>query len=370
MSYRSREAWFRELARLAPVGMFITDDAGDVVLVNERWCEITGLSENDARHMKWLQSVHPEDRERVTDELILARAKGSGYTLEYRLVRPDGGTRWVISKVAPLLDSQGIPESFIGALMDVASKKDIENHVVEATRQLGEIIRFKVYAISNLQHELRTPLNGIIGISALLKDEITNAEHSMYVEMIHESSIRLSQTIDRIIQHSHLESVEFRPDMKRTNLLHVVQTVAQRFVFSARRKGLELEADLRDEGPEVLGDVGLLQQALGQVLDNALKFTPSGSVRIALQEVEDGQLRFAEISVSDTGIGIPEEFQQTVFQPFRQVSEGPARRYEGIGLGLALAKMMIEEMNGEISLHSEPMKGTRVIIRFPGLPGI
>ena len=368
MSYRSRETWFRELAGFAPVGMFIKNAAGDVVLVNKRWCEITGLSEEDAQGMGWLRSVHPEDRDRVTDELMQARAEGSGYTLEYRLDGHEGGTRWVISKVAPLVDSLGVPDGFLGVLIDVASRKDIENRLVEATRQLGEIIRFKVHAVANLQHELRTPLNGIIGLSALLKDVIINAEHSMYVEMIHESSRRLSQTIDRIIQHSHLGSAEFRPDMKRTNLSHVVQTVARHFVPSARKKGLELEADPGDGCPEVLVDVKMFQQALNHVLDNALKFTPSGSVRIAVREIEDGRNRFSEISIVDTGIGIPHELQQAVFQPFRQVSEGPARKYEGIGLGLALAKMMIEAMNGNITLRSEPSKGTCVVIRFPVLP--
>ena len=271
----------------------------------------------------------------------------------------------VISKVAPLLDATNLPEAYIGVTMDVVPGGECESHLSTSTRQIGETIRSRMHAMANLQPELRTPLNGIIGLSELLRDEIDQAQHSMYVRLIHESSLRLSETIDRILQLSRVTSSGFQPTLTNTDVAQVVRTVARRFADRALMKGVNVAVEARERGPDVLADVEMLQQALSQVLDDAVRFAPSGSVRIALREVEDGPERFAEIAVVDTGIGVPAEFHQAVFEPFRQVSEGPHRRCGGTGLALTLAGIMVEAMKGNMNLHSEPMKGTSVRMRLP-----
>jgi len=364
-SSRNDATKLRELIHQAPVGVFLMDEKGNELILNDQWCAITGLSRKDAKNMGWLRSVHPDDRARVEGEIQQSLKDRTGYSLEYRLQRPDGGIVWVISKAAPISDTPGQPEGYIVVMMDVVSQGEIEHQLVQTTQQLRDRLRFKFSELTSLTHELRTPLNSILGLSELLQDELEQAKHGMYIRMIYESSLRLTRTIDRILELSRPEPTESRSALRATDLVPLVQTATSRFADLAKSKGVDVNVILQKDRLAAFVDAAMLQEAMTYVLDNAFKFTHHGSVQVKLGERESGGRMYAEIVVHDTGIGIPEEFQASVFEPFFQVSNGPRRNYEGTGLGLTVAKKIVEEMNGTIAIQSAPDKGTRVAFCFP-----
>ncbi len=219
-----------------------------------------------------------------------------------------------------------------------------------------------------LTHELRTPLNGILGLSGILGEQIRTGENAGFVKMIQESALRLSETLDRLILLARFESGDVQMALTCTELSRIVREVAARFAPQARAKGLRLAADVRAAPVAAMVDGGMLEQALCNVVDNAIKFTIVGCVEMELHLIESADRRVVEIAVNDTGIGIPEEFQEIVFEPFRQVSEGTSRCYEGTGLGLTLAKKIAEGMEGSVVLRSVPGQGTGVLLQFPESP--
>ena len=364
-SSRNDAAALRELIRKAPAGISLIDEKGNELMLNDQWCAITGLSRNDAKNMGWVRSVHPDDRARVEGEIQQSLKDRTGYSLEFRMQRPDGGITWVISKAAPLSATPGHPEGYIVVMTEVVSRGEIEHQLVRTTQQLRDTLRFKFSDLNTLTHELRTPLNSILGLSELLQKELEQAKHGMYIRMIYESSLRLTRTIDRILELSRPESTENRSALRATDLAPLVRTAALRFADAARAQGIDVHVVLQKDRLAAFVDAAMLQEAMSHVLDNAFKFTYHGSVQVELGERESEGRLYAEIAVHDTGIGIPEEFQTSVFEPFFQVSNGPHRHYEGTGLGLTVAKRIVEEMNGTIALQSTPNKGTRVAFRFP-----
>jgi PAS domain S-box-containing protein len=364
---RNNDAKLRELIHQAPIGIFLMDDAGQELILNDQWCAITGLSRNDAKNMGWLRTVHPDDRERVEGEIQQCLKDRTGYSIEFRIQRPDGRINWVISKAAPLSDTPGEPEGFIVVMTDVVSQGEVEHQLVRTTQQLRDTIRFKFSELATLTRTLRTPLNSILGLSALLEDELEQAKHGMYVRMIYESSLRLTRTIDRILELSRPGASENGPALVAIDLAPVVQTAASRIAELARTKGVDVKVILHHDRLAAFVDAAMLQEAMSHVLDNALKFTTHGTVEVELEEREsDGRL-YAQIAVRDTGIGIPAPFHTSVFEPFFQVSNGPREHYEGTGLGLTVAKRIVEDMNGTIALQSAPDQGTRVSFRFPAV---
>jgi PAS domain S-box-containing protein len=364
-SSRIDNAKLRELVHQAPVGVRLTDERGIELLINDRWCALAGLSRENARDMGWLHTVHPEDRDRVQRELRRSQEDGTGYSLEYRIQRPDGSLTWVISKSAPLSDAPGRSEGHIHVMTDIASHREVEHHLIRTTQKIWESLRSKFNELTPLTDELRAPLKSMPGLSALLQNELEQAKQEMNIRMIYESARRLTRTIDRILQISRAESTNSRPPFKKTDLAPVIRTAASRFTEIARSKGVDLKVILPEDSLAAFVDGAMLQESLNHVLDNAFKFTHKGSVNVELRQLESGRSPYAEIAVHDTGIGIPEEYQSSVFEPFFQVSNGPGRAYEGTGLGLTAAKSNIEEMNGKIALQSAPDKGTRVLICFP-----
>jgi len=333
--------------------------------VNERWCRIADLSNDAEGGMDWLQCVHPDDLDMVRREIARSRAEGVGHSLEFRMLRPDGRIARAILEGIPFLDPQGQINGYLDFLLDVGNDDLVEHRHSGSYCCNDNVGWVKRSAMTTLLHELRTPLNSILGLSDLLREDIVDAEQRTFVDLIFEASLRLRRTVDRIAQFAEAESEQRRLKMKKTNLSQVVRAVTSQYSRYFRSRDVDMELEVADEGLAAIVDCEMLQHALGHVLDNALKFTPRGSVQVAVKGVKVEKEGFVEISVCDTGIGIPKEFHDIVFQPFRQVSEGFRREYQGLGLGLTLARRIVEEMNGSISLTSEAGKGTRIVFRFP-----
>ena len=235
-------------------------------------------------------------------------------------------------------------------------------HMQAAKEHAEQMNRLKTTFLANVSHEIRTPMSSILGFASVLTENLEGSELAEYSTMIEESGKRLLDTINSILDIAKIESnaMELRPSLisVRDEVLRSVKLLEQR----AREKGLVLSVEMPEQVQAVL-DKQYLGQVLLNLIGNAVKFTNEGSVHIRVEELRTSGL--LEISVTDTGIGISEDFLPYLFVEFKQESNGWGHNYEGTGLGLAITKRLVELMGGTIMVESEKGKGSTFTVRLP-----
>ncbi len=237
------------------------------------------------------------------------------------------------------------------------------NELRETLKIAEEGNRIKNAFLTNLSHEIRTPLNGIIGFTSLLERSFSETDYeSKYIKEIKVSSDRLMGFLNDLIDLSQAESNKLKVKYVHCNLQALVSKVAERFKKEIDEKGLSLHTSF-DQFPEVITDSENIQRILTVVLSNAVKYTDKGSISFSIAFKEfDSSVEFA---ITDTGIGIDSDYLPHIFEPFQQESTGLSRLYQGAGLGLALAKRLVNLMNGSIEVNSRKGAGTIVFIKIP-----
>lgn len=214
--------------------------------------------------------------------------------------------------------------------------------------------------LANMSHEIRTPINAVIGLTQLTLETNLTEQQKKYLEMVRSASKSLLEIINNILDHSKMEAHKVELEFTNINVTKMANDVAELFRGIATEKGLELNLEIDSEIPDnLIGDPSRLTQILNNLVGNALKFTPKGSITLKVETVEktenDIRLRF---TVSDTGIGISTNQAKKLFKPFSQGDSSVSRRFGGTGLGLMIAKSLVELMGGEIKFSSEPGKGS------------
>jgi PAS domain S-box-containing protein len=249
----------------------------------------------------------------------------------------------------------------LGAAMH---RKQAEQEILDSREQVLRAEAIKNAFIANISHEVRTPVNIILGYLALIT-ELTGAdsdgEIGDYSRAIDEASHRLIRTVDSILNISRFQSRDIIPQRIPIRLDKLLSSRAETFQKEIDEKGLAFEFANACGRAEILGDQHFLIDAFDHLFDNAVKFTPSGSIRLSLDGTADGGLL---VCLEDTGVGISEAFLEKVFDPYLQEEMGYNRRYEGIGLGLTLVKLYLEAHGASIAIQSSKGSGTRVEIRF------
>ena len=225
-------------------------------------------------------------------------------------------------------------------------------------RKAEEAASVKSAFLANMSHEVRTPMNGIIGMIDLALDTEDPVERSGYLRTAHGCAHSLLRIINDILDLSKLESGKLTFERERFSVRDLIHEINRSLEPAATEKNLTIKAEIAAEVPvTVTGDAGRLRQILVNLIGNAIKFTAHGGVTVRADPIplREGQLRF---SVSDTGIGIPADQQERIFQPFVQADDSSTRRYGGTGLGLAIASQLVELMGGRIWLESEAGSGS------------
>jgi len=195
----------------------------------------------------------------------------------------------------------------------------------------------------------------------MLMDELKDPERKQMAESILTSGNRLTKTLDLILDLSLFESDSMRLNLEKVNIVNVIKEIVESYDLSAIKDGVDFNFESQGDNIECMIDRNALSRIVDYLIDNAAKFTHEGSIRVNLFSDEKNVM----LQITDTGVGIPKEKMKVIFNPFRQVSEGNERLYEGTGLGLTLTNKYVKLLKGKISLNSEPGKGTAVTINFP-----
>jgi PAS domain S-box-containing protein len=333
--------------------------------------ELTGYKACDLLHNKVLtfnDIILPKYRRMLWDTGTASVERHSPVQVEYEIRTADGRTKWVWEQGLAVFSQAGEVEALEGLIMDITGRKQAEAALQEAKEAAESANHAKSEFLANMSHEIRTPLNGVMGMLQLMQTTRLDSEQKDYSATAIKSCSRLVRLLTDILDLSRIEAGKLSLHPAAMSLAEVFCQTRDLFCPTAKENGIELSFDLATDIPrQLLGDAARLQQVLTNLVGNALKFTPSGSVTVSacsLPPRRENECRVL-FSVEDTGIGIPDDKLANLFNPFAQVNEGYTRNYQGAGLGLSICKRLVGLMDGTISVTSESGKGTAIYFSLP-----
>jgi len=267
--------------------------------------------------------------------------------------------RWVLASKIPLADAQGTVTGLIVISRDITSLKQGEEALRSAKETAEAATAAKSVFLATMSHEIRTPMNAVIAMTDLLTSTKLTPEQADYVNTIRVGGESLLSVINDILDFSKIEAGKLELEEYAFNLVESLEETMHLLAPRASQKLLNMRLQLGDNVPVwVVGDAGRLRQIVMNLLNNAVKFTDSGEVNIAVTATGNGAQRRLHFAIQDTGIGIPAERMNRLFQSFSQVDSSTTRRFGGTGLGLAICKRLVELMGGTISVESIPGVGS------------
>ncbi len=363
-----KELQKKELRKLSiaveqsPSGIIITDEKGYVQYVNSRFVQITGYEEAD------IIGKLPKRPEKHDENLSkwLNIKPGEMWSGEIYDKKKNGDNYWGLLAVAPITDQNNNVAGLVGVLEDTTEKKEFEKQLIEAKEEAVKADQLKSEFLAQMSHEIRTPINAILSFSGLLRDELKDkidSDFKTVFEFMEISGKRIIRTIDLLLNMSELQTGSFKVAPKKFNLQkRVLDYVYHENINEAKKKNLTFEIINRLTENEVYADEYSTQQILSVLTENAIKFTEKGEVQIVVFKNQQHNVVF---EVRDTGIGISEEYLSNLFTPFSQEEQGYSRRFEGNGLGLAIAKRYCDLNNAKIKVKSKKGIGTTFTVEFP-----
>ena len=366
--YSNTEMFYRMLVQSADDGISFFDRNLNLKYANKAYYSIIGYDKEQYNKINAPDLIHPEDLAYDKNRTEALQAKGF-FETELRLKHKEGhyvnlSTRSVIVK-----NENG---EIIGSLTisrDITSLKKIHEDLIKANVEAEASNRLKSSFLANISHEIRTPLNSVVGFSnLLLANDITNEVKEEYIEHINHNSEKLLQIIGDIIDLSRLESSQIEITYEEASVNSIVNEIVDeaRKIVKRNEKSiiLNVKNQLEDNGDLIFTDRIWLKRVLNHLMDNAVKFTLEGSIRLSYTRENDNLL----FKVKDTGIGINKENLDHIFEEFRQEINGHHRPFEGLGVGLTLAKEVIERMGGKIFVQSEKGVGSEFSFSIPYRP--
>ncbi len=353
---RESEERFRSLSAAAPIGIMLIDNKDGMVYCNKRFLSIFGLPKEEAMGFGWVKSLHPDDREAFLAERSKAMAEGREFIREFRVVAPQGETRWLSVHTTPLLSQEGVSKSRVGTLADITERKQAEErdrqlhaeHV--RANELRRMVRILEQMAATLGHELRNPL-GVISNSAyfLLGQADLPEKARKHVEIVSREVTSAKRVIDDILEFAHVPDLLLAP----ADINAIVNgTIARSQIPATVRVFRNLAPDL----PLVVCDAERLERAFIDIITNAIQAMPHGGRLDAKTHPSAGGVT---VVFSDSGEGIAPENLPKVFEPMFTT------KLRGMGLGLTVVRRTIELHKGEVEIKSGRRRGTTVEITLP-----
>ncbi|MHB1686118.1 MAG: PAS domain S-box protein [Ignavibacteriaceae bacterium] len=351
----------------SPVSVMITDLIGNIEYVNPKFCQITGYTfeEVKGKNPKILKSGKNDPK--IYQELWQSITSGNQWRGELINMKKNGELYWESSIVSPLKNPGGDITNLIAINEDITERKRSEAELIAAKEKAEEMNKLKSIFLANMSHELRTPMIGILGYADIIKDEVTDPNILEMIDTMHQSGNRLMETLNLILNLSRIEANKLDVHLKDINAAPVIREVIKFFEPSAAKKNLYFNLFLEEEKLNFFSDEKILWEILNNLINNAVKFTKEGGITVRAKKDLLGIKPSIIIIVEDTGIGIPENMLDIIFEGFRQVSEGNSRSFEGSGLGLTIVKKFVDALKGSISVKSTLGKGSSFTVTLPFL---
>ena len=349
------------LLEATPTAIYLKDTAGRYLRFNKAFEDIFGI-----KRSQWIGKdvfdlvtgdaaavMHAKDQELFQSHAVQTYEasftnRSTGMLCE--------GLYWK----APLTNSAGEVTGLVGTILDITERNRLNRELRHAKRTADAANKAKSEFLANMSHEIRTPMNGVIGMTDLALDTPLNAAQHEYLTIVKSSAKSLMVILNDILDFSKIEAGKLDIESVEFSISKTVTETLKTIVARATKKGLALVCELEPGLPElVCGDPGRIRQILTNLCDNAIKFTAQGGVTVGVQCVRlDGPDYEVHFSVRDTGIGIPAEKQQGVFEAFSQADSSTTRQFGGTGLGLTISARLVALMNGRIWVESEPGQGS------------
>ncbi|NTV59740.1 MAG: PAS domain S-box protein [Chlorobiaceae bacterium] len=362
-----------ELKRLSvavqqsPAVVVITDPEGNIEYINPTFTKHTGytLDEVKGQNPRVLQSgmMAKEVYENLWETIL----SGNVWYGEFHNKKKNGDLYWEEAVVSAIRNEEGAITNYVAVKEDITEKKKLWSDLVAAKEKAEESDRLKSAFLANISHEIRTPMNGILGFSELLKEpHLSGEEQQEYIDLIQLSGERMLSLINDLIDISRIEAGETMLQIAQTPINGLLHELFAFFKPQAENRGLQLNCitGLRDSDCIIETDSTKLNQVMTNLIQNALKFTSEGHIDFGYA-IHGSTIEFF---VRDTGIGIPPEMQDRVFDRFRQLDNSLTRNHEGSGLGLCISRAYVEMLGGTIRVVPVEGPGSRFIFTLPYNP--
>jgi two-component system sensor histidine kinase/response regulator len=353
----------RALIDNVPDFMYVKDLESRFVLANASLARSIGVKGPNELLQKTDFDFYPKELASAyyEDEQSVIHSKQPLFDRKEESFDRQGNEVWMLTTKVPLFDRAGQVTGIAGVGRDITGRQKVEGEMQRAKEAAEAASRAKSEFLANMSHEIRTPLNGVMGMTDLALETQLTPDQREYLETVKSSSDSLLAVINDILDFSKIEAGKIELEVMDFNLRDALEATLKTLALRAHEKGLELLFELAAEVPEaVRGDSGRLRQIVVNLVGNAIKFTSDGEVALAVKALEtEGEQCLLQFTVSDTGIGIPLEKQELIFEPFAQADTSTTRKYGGTGLGLTISTRLVRMMGGKLWVESAPDRGTR-----------
>ena len=359
------ESQLRELSmvsRHSINGIIISSPLGDIEWGNRSVNAILGYKTEEIIH----KNLFSFFKKNIADEQLLDTIKESlqrekVYSGETPFTTPAGVQKWLSFQFHHIQEKDGRLEKLFCVFNDITARKIAELKLIDAKEAAESAAVAKAEFLANMSHEIRTPMNAVIGMTDLLKDTTLNDYQKEFVDTIQISGENLLTVINDILDFSKIDSGKLELEFQAFHLVECIEDVLDMLSHKAAEKEIELMLCAEPNMPEgIISDPTRLSQVLVNLINNAIKFTDEGEILVKLgyADGDENGANKIQISVQDTGIGIPQDRLDRLFKSFSQVDASTTRKYGGTGLGLAISKQLVALMGGEIWVESEEGKGS------------
>lgn len=343
--------------------IFLVDFDGKILYHNSSVRETLGYRAKSLIGKSFFDFILPSALDKFKTSFRQSQKRAYTEKVEFQFLCKDKTFRFLEFNAINLKNKEGL-KGFILDCRDITQrKKDAE--------ELLRLQKAKEQFLANISHEIRTPINGIAGIAGLLNQNQNPEERENYLNAIRHSAENLKVIINDILDLASIESGKLKFEKIAFNLTDLLPSLISTFTYQAREKSLTLQYSIDPElNTILLGDPVRLNQILINLISNAVKFTNAGSIQVTCKiEKQQKGTRWVKISVADTGVGIPGEKLSTIFESFSQADESVTRRYGGTGLGLTIAKQLVELQKGKIEVQSKEHVGSVFTVTIPYATG-
>lgn len=364
---KENETRFKSFVQQVPIPLcHVNNKSGEIKYVNDKFLNTFGYTLNDIPHIdNWWKLAYPdpEYREWVIDNWDKSVEYGMKYKTDiipdiYDVRCKNGSVKQI------LISGIGLNDSILATFIDLTAQKEIEQELITAKEKAEESEKLKTAFLANMSHEIRTPMNGILGFADLLQTpKLSGKKRENYIQIILQSGERMLSTINAIIEISKIETNQIIQSITEVQVNKLLNNQHLFFLPEAKKKDIKLSvtATLSNKESMILTDYTMLASIVTNLINNAIKYTNSGSIEFGCTKRND----LLEFFVKDTGIGIPQNVQQSIFERFTRVDQENTKAIEGSGLGLSITKAYVELLGGKIWMESEEGIGSQFFFTIP-----